>query len=230
MAVPTSYDYNGFAGYLKNEVLRMVADAMVWQYEAGADIPAASAQVIQLSGATTDQARSITVDALPTAIYAGNQITFTGHGTTYTVTTDATIGATTVYVFPYVNGVIADNTVGSYTPTQNRNTHPAFRYITDETLLLLGVRNISEISGAINIRKLRMMGRIEAWRAVMSNTVSDVTISEDGGTLQRNQLYQNAVEQHDLAEKEYDALFNVIPETSVPVYIPTQTATVKAVW
>lgn len=230
MSVPSTYDYNTFAGYLKDEVLRSVADAMSWQHETGADIPAASPQVIQLNGATVDNARTITVDALPTAIYAGNKITFTGHGTTYTVTTDAALGATTVYVFPYVNGVIADNTVGSYTPTDRRNTHPVYRFITDEALIQLGYRNISEVDTPLAIRQLRMMGRIEAWRAVMSNTVPDVTVMEDGGMLARQQVYDNAKQQCIVATNEFNLAFRIQASTSIPLFVPVQWTNVKAVW
>ena len=228
MSVPTSYDYNGFATYLKNEVLRQVADSMMWELETGADIAAASPQVIQLNGATTDNSRTITVDALPTAIYKGNEITFTGHGTTYTVTTDAVAGATTVYVFPYVNGVIADNTVGSYTPNHVRATNPVYRYITDEALTFLGYRTIAEVSSA-DIKKFRLLGRIEAWRTVLGNTTSDVTVSEDGGTLARQQVYNMAREQLDIAQAEYNSLFGNTELISAD-YVSSGWTNVKAVW
>lgn len=229
MAIPTSYDYNGFAGFLRNEVLRFVADTMLWEYEEGADIAAGSSQVIQLNGATVDNARTLTVDALPATIYAGNQITFTGHATTYIAAETAAAGATTVYVYPYVNGVIADNTVGSYTPRLYRKTHPAYRAITDEALLALGYTDIAQVTGTKEVQKLRLMGRIEAWRAVMSNTVSDMSTETENTFYNRAQVFFSAKDQCILAEQEYIRQFGIEQEFE-PSYAMTYSEKIKVGW
>ncbi len=232
MAVPSSYDYNAFAGYIKNEVLRLVAEAMGWTYEAGADVSVAAAQVITLNGATTDNSPTITVDAIPTAIYEGNEITFTGHATTYHAVKDYPAGTTSIRVFPYVNGVIADNTVGSYVPQTKLTTHPVYRYITEEALVLLGYTDISEVSGTTNLRRLRMVARIEAWRAVMGNTVSDVNVEHAGESYNRMQVYFQAIEQIKIAQEEYNRFYEeIVPDSqTTPLYVSSQRTQVKAAW
>jgi hypothetical protein len=229
MSVPTSYDYNTFAVYLHDEVLRQVAHEMFWDVEAGSDAVAGAAQVVTVNGATTDQEKSITVDALPAAIYAGNQITFTGHATTYIAALDMPLGTTELFVYPYADGVIPDNTVGSYVPFQPRKTHPVYRAITDEALLALGLTEISQVQGMKAVHQLRARARVEAWRAVLSNAVGDVDTYVEGNLMQREQVFAAAKEQLDYAEQEYQQLFGYAQQFE-PQYTTSSRGTVRARW
>lgn len=231
--IPNSYTRNQFAGYLRNEVLFKVAETLEWQWETGEDVAegAHTAQVIQLDGAASLNSPTVTVDALPAALNTGTPITFTGYGQVYTAARDAAAGATTVYLYPYVAAAMVDNTVGAYdsfTPAAPKNIHPYLFAIVDETLAQLGYTDISQVSGAAAIKRLRQMGRIEAWRAVASHNVGSITDTSENTVYQKQQNFTFALQQMGVAIQEFNQDYGAAPVTFLPE--TTHSGTVKAVW
>ncbi len=62
-----------------------------------------------------------------------------------------------------------------------------------EVMLVYGVSDVTAVSGSRNIRKLRAIARVEAWRKVMSATTGDYDFKrEDGATYSRSQIHAQA--------------------------------------
>ncbi len=71
----------------------------------------------------------------------------------------------------------------------------------NETLLAYGVDAITD---ATNIRKLRSLARVEAWKLVVSKLASDYKFSADGSSFERQQMHEMA--RKNLAAAEQDAM------------------------
>lgn len=62
----------------------------------------------------------------------------------------------------------------------------------NETLLMMQVDAISEVTGRENIKKLRVYARVEVWRQVMAATSGDYDFAADGGNYKRSQVHEQA--------------------------------------
>lgn len=78
-----------------------------------------------------------------------------------------------------------------------------FYQAVNETLLSYGV---DDIASATDIRKLRTLARVEAWRYVADSTVAEYDISRDSGEStvsdKRSQLHMQAVKRLDAARAD----------------------------
>lgn len=78
-----------------------------------------------------------------------------------------------------------------------------FYQAVNETLLSYGVDDIAD---ATDIRKLRTLSRVEAWRFVADSTVAEYDISRDSGEStvsdKRSQLHRQAVKRLDAARAD----------------------------
>jgi hypothetical protein len=80
-------------------------------------------------------------------------------------------------------------------------TSPAsYQEAVNETLLAYGVNAIAD---ATNIRKLRALARVEAWKQVLSELASKFKVQADGSTFERQQMFEMASKS--LAAAEQDA-------------------------
>lgn len=69
----------------------------------------------------------------------------------------------------------------------------AYDEAVNEALLVYGETDITAVSGARNIRKLRAVARVEAWRKVMAATAIDYDFRrEDGAQYSRSQMHAQA--------------------------------------
>ncbi|MCC6490679.1 MAG: hypothetical protein IT364_24550 [Candidatus Hydrogenedentes bacterium] len=64
----------------------------------------------------------------------------------------------------------------------------------NDALLMYGVTDIAGITGAENIQKLRLLGKLAAWRRVLEHTAGDHDFSADGASYSRSQVNQMAQE------------------------------------
>lgn len=81
--------------------------------------------------------------------------------------------------------------------------------IVNETLLAYGVADIAD---AADIRKVRALGRREAWRGVITAVSLDYDFKADGGSYSRSQMQEQARQAFALAESEalpYDDAYTV---------------------
>ncbi len=84
--------------------------------------------------------------------------------------------------------------------------------IVNDSLLAYGETDISLISGVDNIKKLRVLTKLYAWRAVAAISSADFDFSADGGRYSRSQIHAMALEALDLAEREagqYDPIYRI---------------------
>jgi hypothetical protein len=84
--------------------------------------------------------------------------------------------------------------------------------IINETLFKAGQTDLSLIVTQEDIRKLRTLARLEAWRAVVDQSASDISFEADGGRYSREQFHKMAAENFAKAESaaaEYDDRYRV---------------------
>ena len=73
----------------------------------------------------------------------------------------------------------------------------------NETMLVYGASDVTAVSGIRNIRKLRAIARVEAWRKVMAATAGDYDFRrEDGASYNRSQIHAQAHKNYLQALKE----------------------------
>ncbi len=86
----------------------------------------------------------------------------------------------------------------------------------NEALLVYGTDDIATVTGATNIRKLRAIARVEAWRKVMATTSGDYDFRrEDGAQYSRSQAYAQAEGMFNQALKEARSLGVTAYQTNV---------------
>jgi hypothetical protein len=95
--------------------------------------------------------------------------------------------------------------------------------LVNETLLVYGTDDVTGISGQDNIRKLRTLARVEAWRAVVRETAGDYDFSADGGSYKRSQIHAQAKMALEAAQDEaalYDDSYRVVIDQVKHVHDP----------
>jgi hypothetical protein len=85
-----------------------------------------------------------------------------------------------------------------------------YQEIVDQTLLDYGVATIEE---ALNIPKLRALGRMNAWKAVMEANVPAYQATADGATFHRDQIYDHARQQYNEAVSDASPFLNRVQRT-----------------
>ena len=210
MPVPTTYTYETFRDYIEKEVLQNVGKSMGWQ-----DIDVAQYNDIPIVGSKSANSRMLN---LTTPLYAdvpaGTKIvTTTINGTTglpeiLTTTFDALNGESQILI-ENAQGAPAYNVntiLRIYTGELDIDAQFAYDAITNETLMMMGF-SAPENVPVNEINRFRLMGRIEAWRAVAFNTVTDTDLSFADSTMNRSQMHDYSLNQLDFAEAEYDRLY-----------------------
>lgn len=74
-----------------------------------------------------------------------------------------------------------------------------FAEAVNEALLQYGVTDVSEISGIESIKKIRALARVEAWNLAVACFTAMYKFSADGGSYDRNQLFEQAKQNRDAA-------------------------------
>jgi len=98
----------------------------------------------------------------------------------------------------------------------------------NETLLAYGERDIGAITGLENLRKLRTLGRVAVWRAVVGAVSGDYDFAADGGDFDRSQVWEHAKRMFDAAVSEallFDPLYAMDVATMVETYDPYERLT-----
>lgn len=85
-----------------------------------------------------------------------------------------------------------------------------FAEAVNDSLLAYGTDDISTISGTDNLLKLRALARKAAWQYVVNNFAALYDFSADGGTYSRSQLFSQAKQAMEQAERQalmYDPVY-----------------------
>jgi hypothetical protein len=220
MPIPTSYTYATFRDYLEKEVLQNVAYNMAWK-----DDNTPAYVTVPIVGTKAAAARWLVLTApLTHDVPVGTKIqTTTVDGTTgipnfLTVTQAAYAGESQIFtdtdygsVARTVNTSVKVNTGIAATTAQS-----VYDSITNEALTMLGYSTPESVPAA-DIKKFRLMGRIEAWRAVVFNTVTDIDFVQGDTGLNRSQVFDFSMQQLDFAESEYASLYpDPVPVVNKP--------------
>ena len=91
-------------------------------------------------------------------------------------------------------------------------TNQSYAEKINDTLLTYGASDISEISGAANIMKLRTIARMFAWKKAVGDMSTRYGFSADGGSYQRQQMFEQAKQMLQSLESEmmtYDPSYAV---------------------
>lgn len=74
-----------------------------------------------------------------------------------------------------------------------------FAEAVNSALLEYGTTDISTITGSENIRKLRMLAAVEAWRTAVTECSGDFDLSAGGASYKRSQVHAQALKSLELA-------------------------------
>lgn len=224
--IPQYYDYETFRYYLELDVLQDVAKAMEWTDV----IPVINEDEsllfvnIHLNKPSGSKTATLT-DPLPIelpkgyAIYVGELWDGIHYNPQYLITSTLVAkGSTSFQVEGYLSTAF-DVDTKILRPTQAyRDKGDVYTAITNEALLTLGYSTPESVP-ASKIIQFRLLGRIEAWRAVVYNTVADVDVTIENTSYARSQLNANALTQLQFAEAEYEQMFPFAVPT-VPNDVP----------
>lgn len=82
----------------------------------------------------------------------------------------------------------------------------SYKEAVNEALLDYGADGIASITGRENIRKLRVLARVQVWRQVVAAVSGDFDFSADEGDYSRSQVQEMALKALEIAEQEAMAL------------------------
>lgn len=211
MAIETEYNYVTFRYYLELDVLQEVAKLMEWtDITAEYDEDDSNSLFFHIQGTKSANSNVLVLtEPLPVDLPAGTLIfrnTSGGTSNYLSLSIKANKDATKILVNEaYADSVSIDTNI--LKPTiQTRDAQPIYDAITNEALFTLGYDKPEDVP-ANELRKFKLLGRIEAWRAVVYNTLTDVDISTNDTQLYRSQVNTNALNQLEFAETELDRFF-----------------------
>lgn len=90
--------------------------------------------------------------------------------------------------------------LGKTAEALNLTAPASYEEAVNDALLAYGQTDITQITGAAAIQKLRALARVAAWRFVIANFAALYDFSADGGSYSRSQLLANAKEALKMAE------------------------------
>lgn len=184
MAVPTSYTYDTFADYLKDEVLRDSAAALGFE-DYVPEIPEIVARVIVRTNSNTT---SVPIYQPGFTLASGTSLAFS-NGATRTLGADMAANATSITISSAANLHVNDFASIQLRAAVARIRNSIYDSITDETLISMGLTDIAQVVPA-NIEIFRAYGRLELLRKVMQNVAAKYNYTMPvGGPMGVNNLY-----------------------------------------
>lgn len=122
--------------------------------------------------------------------------------------------------------------------TPYRNAQPIYDAMTDEVLLRMGYTHPLQVPED-EIKKMMYLGRIEAWRKVVHNTVTDIDMqydidgNETFETIMRSEFHKEAVRQWQIAQQAFNDEFPIASQEPVQISTPavrTYAGAIRARW
>jgi len=231
MAIPTSYTYNTFADYLKNEVLQQAADSLGWG-DTVEETPAVTQQLVVL-----DIYGNGKYAIAPSEMKFNQYQTITfDNGKQRTLDQALNLNDIILYANPSYSGTeltVGDAYTRTIQPAMTRVRNPIYNLVTDEVLNKMGLTNINQID-ATNIKMFRLIGRVELLRRAMQNTAADFSYLSEGQGVARNQVYQHLIA---LFTREENRLNRVMfeagadfPDAIIPVESESASVPTTLVW
>ncbi len=217
MAIPTTYTYATFRSYLENEILQKVAVSLGWKNKLS--YPATT---YTMAGYWDDPNKVFYLsEKSPATFYAGSFFTQTflepGQNQLRITALKGSLALNFRPPPPVFQGEIFFGT-DTYQSRTMSYTYPAeagydaqsiYDSITNEVLVLMGY-STPELVPASEVAKFRMMGRAEAWRAVVYATTGDSDIVISDNLLNRSQINDFSLNQLEYAQGDYDTSYPYI--------------------
>lgn len=208
--IPVKFDYATFRYYLQLDVLQDTAKFLDWtdiNKEYGG-----TSRTVTVTGTILADTNIIEFDEpSPVGLLSGSE--FSDGVDTYTTVGIVPVGGANATID--YDDVPSVTTQVSITVTQSnltyRNAQPIYDAITDEVILRMGYTHPLQVPTE-KIREMMLLGRVEAWRKVVHNTVTDVDINYEllGGqvlVLTRSQMHIDSIKQWVIAQEDYNAEF-----------------------
>lgn len=206
MAIPTNYTYETYRDYLEKEILQKVAVNLGWT-----DKPAVAQTTYTFTNGKWDANNKIFYPTSPTPVnlYAGMTFTGTILGTNVKLIRSAVKGSTAL-IFKALGGTVqttnswSTGTISVTLPAEaGRDAQTIYDSITNEVLTLMGYSTPESVP-ANEIAEFRLLGRVEAWRAVVYNTLADSDVVLVDNLLNRSQVNDFALNQLEYAQADFD--------------------------
>ena len=207
--IPASYTVETFSDYLEFEVLMQTAVEIGWidlsqsldpttviDVVGLGEIRVGDGQIMAIVQPNVSPLNSATHTIVASLfdIPAGTKISF--GTTTRTTLNPVAAGATSITFTSAISLSSGLGNVGRFynAPVLPRVHNPQYAAIINEVLVKLGVDDITSITGAENIKRLRHFGRRETWSAVMQALAGDFDYSVPEGRFGRYDVYMHAKE------------------------------------
>lgn len=209
--IPVKFDYATFRYYLELDVLQDTARFLDW-FDINKALGGTTRTTIVV-GNILDGSDKITFTAPTTVpILPGSKFYYT-EADFLEVISPTAIGGTEAYIDP--DDAPTEDLEVTYTLVQTnipyRSVQHIYDGITDEVLLRMGYTDPLQVPTE-RIREMMLLGRVEAWRRVVQNTVTDVDINYELETtevlvLTRSQMHIDSIRQWVIAQADYAAEF-----------------------
>jgi len=128
----------------------------------------------------------------------------------------------------YTETTLADfmhDALGNVAGALGYSSPTSYSEAVNDTLLAYGTDDISTISGQANIIKLRALSKVFAWRKAVGDLSSRYKFSADGGSYERQQMFENAKATLAMLEEAalvYDTNYAVITRKVDHIHDPYQ--------
>lgn len=237
--IPVKFDYATFRYYLELDVLQDTARFLDW-FDINKALGGTSRTVIVVGDIVAGSDKITFQAPTPVPILPGSLFYYNGGADSLTAIGPTGIDGTEAYIDPD-ESPLTDEEV-TYTLTQTnipyRSVQHIYDGITDEVLLRMGYSDPLAVPSE-KIREMMLLGRVEAWRRVVQNTVTDIDINydpsglgEDTLILTRSQMHIDSIKQWVIAQSDYNNEFPLSTgnlNLSTPE-VRTYAGVVKARW
>lgn len=207
--IPTTYTYETYRDYLEKEILQKVAVSLGWT-----DKAAVPQTTYTFTNGKWDANNKIFYPLSPTPVnlYAGQIFSGSILGANTKLVRSAVKGSTGL-IFKALGGTVSSTnswstgTISVTLPAEaGVDSQVLYDSITNETLMLMGYSTPESVPTS-EIAEFRMVGRVEAWRAVVYNTVADSDVVLVDNLLNRSQVNDFALNQLEYAQSDLDKEF-----------------------
>lgn len=223
MTVPTSYTTDQFIDFLRRDVLYRTAMEIGWY-----DVPRTAISEVMV---VRDASIGDTVIKIAPAEVAlgvvGAQWLFS-NGVTATQTATVAANATSLPVSALTAAIPVNHVGAGYTVFGAVN--PAFEAILNQTLDEAGFEDISDVTTLEHVKRLRMYGRREAWKAAARVCVGDYDYTDDGGGGNRSQLYNQVFRLFQIEDARVRRFYETQDNAGVPVEANSGNTGLTIVW
>jgi hypothetical protein len=206
MAVtPPIFDYPTFRYYLELDVLQETAKFLNW-VDLNSDAPSGSRDTLVV-GSVEDDTNLFVFDTPATFQLKGGTKLYYNDGANFITLVHGVVpDDTEVRILETVVGDVEIEYTVSETGLEYRNAQPIYDSITDEVILQMGYTHPEQVPSA-KIPQMMALGRVEAWRKVVQNTVTDTDVVVDELLYLRGAFHQNAIKRWETAQNEYNTTY-----------------------